>query len=228
MKTRQIDSDNMEDSLESNPLEESDDFFEDVDDTSDLPMSLIVTNVDISVYTDSEQRTQFEDLFRRFDSAASFHYLKSFRRVRVIFESPDAAAQARIQCHQMKFGESVLNCYFAQASSPDGESKDGAHLQPPLPQRQFLISPPASPPVGWAPSEEAQPCISYDIITALASLTPGETHELHPATESQPGIVVHVCEETSPSKGKPKVLHTRRPDLPGNGNNSPPSAAAES
>ncbi|EEC08243.1 calcipressin, putative [Ixodes scapularis] len=170
MKTRQIDSDNMEDSLESNPLEESDDFFEDVDDTSDLPMSLIVTNVDISVYTDSEQR----------------------------------------------------------ASSPEGEGKDGAHLQPPLPQRQFLISPPASPPVGWAPSEEAQPCISYDIISALASLTPGETHELHPATGSQPGIVVHVCEETSPSKGKPKVLHTRRPDHPGNGNDSPPSAAAES
>lgn len=206
----------MESCHQSNSLEDSDDFLDELDDTSDLPTSLILTNVDICVFTDSEQRTLFEDLFRTFESTASFHYFKSFRRARVNFESPDSAAQARIQCHQMKFADSVLNCYFAQASSPDGEErdlKDGSHLRPPTPQRQFLISPPASPPVGWEPAPEAEPCISYDIISALASLTPGETHELHPATGSQPGIVVHVCEEESSlAKGKPKVIHTRCPD----------------
>lgn len=63
----------------------------------------------------------------------------------------------------------------AQASAPppeEGQQDDG-HLRPPTPQRQFLISPPASPPVGWEPSEEQQPGINYDIIAALAGMAPG-------------------------------------------------------
>uniref|UniRef100_A0A2R5LG24 Putative calcineurin-mediated signaling pathway inhibitor dscr1 n=1 Tax=Ornithodoros turicata TaxID=34597 RepID=A0A2R5LG24_9ACAR len=196
-----------------NAIGEAEELFTDLDDTSDLPTSLIITNVDISVFTDSEQRTAFEDMFRQFEEEASFHYFKSFRRARVNFSTPDSAAQARIRCHQTTFRENALNCYFAQAASPGECSPGSSLLQPPLPQRQFLISPPASPPVGWEPREEAEPCLSYDIITALASLTPGESHELHPASGSQPGIIVHICEETSPTKSKPKaVIHTRCPE----------------
>ena len=46
-----------------------------------------------------------------------------------------------------------------------------------IPQRtkQFLISPPASPPVGWEPVTEENPCVDYSLVTALASLQlPGE------------------------------------------------------
>lgn len=46
-----------------------------------------------------------------------------------------------------------------------------------IPQRtkQFLISPPASPPVGWEPVTEESPCVDYSLVTALASLQlPGE------------------------------------------------------
>eukprot|EP00731_Ephydatia_muelleri_P038530 Em0795g3a len=41
-----------------------------------------------------------------------------------------------------------------------------------IPKRtmQFLISPPASPPVGWDQTSETSPCVDYTLVTALAKL----------------------------------------------------------
>ena len=88
------------------------------------------------------------------------------------------------------------------------------YLHPPALEKQFLISPPASPPVGWKPVDEAQPLMNVELLSALASLTPGEAHELHPQSESQPGIVVHICEEDDAidDKGwKPKIKIPQTP-----------------
>lgn len=209
-------------------FEDDVDITDELADTSDLPTSLIITNIDAQVFLSEDLKNHFEDLFRRFEEGATFQYFKSFRRARVNFENPTMAATARIRCHQTKIGESNINCYFAQpvlSNKPkDGESSD-AYLQPPSPVRQFLISPPASPPVGWEPVDEAQPCINYDLLAALAKLTPGEAHELHPPSESQPGVVVHICEDQVTEGPKLKIVQTRRPDSPDSSHSpSPPSS----
>lgn len=109
------------------------------------------------------------------------------------------------------------------------------HLQLPAPVKQFLISPPSSPPVGWEPRVETEPLINYDLIAAIASLSPGTyklsagsrclfwihiyfyiigmTHELLAPTGSQPGIVVHICDDGSNrAETKPKFMHTKCPE----------------
>ncbi|XP_012522053.1 protein sarah [Monomorium pharaonis] len=176
----------------------------------DLPTSVIVTNVDPRVFKCDDLKSAIENLFKQFGEDATFQYFRSFRRMRVNYNSPSAAANARIQLHQSHFGETDINCYFAQPVTPiDMEDQ---HLQPPALTKQFLISPPASPPVGWEPRQEEEPLVNYDLLAAIANLSAGGTHEIHPGGSGQPGIVVHVCENANPTKSTARIQHTRCPE----------------
>lgn len=165
-----------------------------------LPKSLIITNLNPEVFKDDSLKEQIEDLLSTFGKPVSFQYLKSFRRMRVNYESSAGASKARINLHQSVFASARINVYFVQPMTPF-DSAD-THLQPPALTKQFLISPPSSPPVGWEPRPESEPLVNYDLLAAIASLTPGLSHELHAASESQPGIVVHVCEDKGVVGGK--------------------------
>nr|CAG4642857.1 EOG090X0FJX [Evadne anonyx] len=175
----------------------------------DQPSSLIVTNLPHPLFAEQHLKMEFEKLFRTFDATATFHYLKSFRRARVDFSSPSITSKARIHLHQTPFGENVMNCFFGQ---PPLNKNTQQFLQIPPPVRQFLISPPASPPVGWTQAPETGPVVNFDLLAVIAALGPGEKHELLPATENKPGIVVHVCDEQPEGSGcKQRICQTPCP-----------------
>lgn len=180
------------------------------EETADLPTQLVVTNVAPAIFEEGEAKSAFENLFKTF-GVVTIQYFRSFHRALVAFETPQMAASARIQLHQARVGENLINCYFAQSVTPK-ENKGGPHLQPPAPVKQYLISPPASPPVGWEPREEAEPLVNFDLLSALAGLAPGEPHELHPPTDDQPGIVVIPCEAPAIPGPKLEIVQTRCPE----------------
>ena len=112
--------------------------------------------------------------------------------MRVTFSSVDLAEQARETLNSCRFQGTNLKvrpvivsrlldpihtytCMWTLAHTQPikiGENTLGV----PEKTKQFLISPPASPPVGWEQSAEAQPCVDFSLVTALASLQlPGKT-----------------------------------------------------
>lgn len=59
-------------------------------------------------------QTEFEELFLKYDEAVQFQYLKSFRRVRVIFSSTENAKQAHANLNNCEICGQPFRCYFAQ------------------------------------------------------------------------------------------------------------------
>ncbi|CAL1598263.1 unnamed protein product [Knipowitschia caucasica] len=189
---------------------------------TELPNALIACKVPEDLYEEGALRVNFESLFRSFDPEVQFQYFKSFRRVRISFSDALAAAEARLRLHKSDFHGKEMRLYFAQSvhiGSP--------RLEPPKPEKQFLISPPASPPVGWEQSHDPTPVINYDLLCAIAKLGPGEKYEIHTATPTTPSVVVHVCDDgdssapddcdhdddSSRPSPRPKIVQTRRPDF---------------
>lgn len=105
----------------------------------------------------------------------------------------------------------TMRCFFAQDLTIDTPD----YLELPKLDKQFLISPPASPPVGWEPKPEGEPIINYDLLAALASLNPGESHVLHPASLTYPGIVITPCQDDESffiDRPQGKIIQTRCPE----------------
>ncbi|KAM9766925.1 calcipressin-1 [Menidia menidia] len=186
---------------------------------TDLPNALIACRVPEDLFQEA-RKASFESLFRSFEPEVQFQYFRSFRRVRISFRDALAAAEARLRLHKSQFNGREIRLYFAQSvhiGSP--------RLEPPKPDKQFLISPPASPPVGWEQAPDATPVINYDLLCAISKLGPGGKYELQTATPTTPSVVVHVCEDEHgdssapddsdhddrPRPPRPKIVQTRRP-----------------
>lgn len=195
-------------------------------DLSDLPSSLIITNLSHEVFSDLRIKDCFQQMFRIFDQTVTFDYFKNFKRCKANFCSPNAATLAKLTCHETTFHGNRIRCFFATPVS-DGtfpEEAD-AHLKLPPLEKQFLISPPASPPAGWEQSHEKEPKIlpcatgsgpdSFELLSRLAALavdgsSQATKFELLTGDPSlkRPSIVVEKCDDVDQTEEKEEAQFT--------------------
>lgn len=182
----------------------------------DLPNAIIVTNVPAEVFSDDAQKGNFSTLFTQIEPNCRFDFLRSFRRVRIRFEKPESATAAKLITQHLSFNGAVLKSFFAQRIHLREPSDDGLLKLPPL-EKQFLISPPASPPVGWEQSHEMAPVVcSFDLMAKLAAFSVEDKYEVYEGDEDKPKIVIHPADEADDMEMPPAQSTMPRTPRPPN------------
>jgi len=173
--------------------------------------------------------------------------LPGFGRIIVVYTREDDAETAKIHCDPIVLeqtqdrSEIILRVYRADPNpllpmeSSDDVIPEANYLRPPAIEKNFLISPPGSPPVGWEPIKEEPPNatpLADDLMAALRKLQLTEKHtsglevliEPHDG-DSGVGIYVQDCDgnesdedswvygESAPARAKWRPVVTVLPPM---------------
>ncbi|KAJ7494421.1 Calcipressin [Mycena galericulata] len=141
--------------------------------------------------------------------------LPGFSRIIVVYTREDDAETAKIHCDPIVLEQThdrsqiILRVYRADPNpllpmESDDVVPEANYLRPPALEKNFLISPPGSPPVGWAPIKEEPPNatpLADDLMAALRKLQVNERNSsglevlLEPHEgESGVGVYVQNCD----------------------------------
>ncbi|KAJ7084817.1 Calcipressin [Mycena belliarum] len=116
--------------------------------------------------------------------------LPGFGRILIVYTREDDAETAKVHCDPIVLEQTLdrppitLRVYRADPNpllptESDDTIPEANYLRPPAIEKNFLISPPGSPPVGWEPIKEEPPNASPladDLMVALRKLQLEERH----------------------------------------------------
>ncbi|EAU81995.1 calcineurin-binding protein [Coprinopsis cinerea okayama7 len=144
--------------------------------------------------------------------------LPGFGRIIVVYEHDQAAEAAKLHCDTIvlqatsEHPEVILRVFRADRNPLKprdhcGHQPQMHYLQPPAVEKNFLISPPGSPPVGWEQIREDPPNatpLAADLISALNKLKlqeeeqerKGQSMLIHPS-EAGVGVFVEDCDASA-------------------------------
>jgi len=120
-------------------------------------------------------------LREQFESLAPIHTwapLRAFGRIFLVYYDDDAAEIAKASCDGISIEATASTPQFILRvfrgdPTPINVSDIDRYLRPPAIEKNFLISPPGSPPVGWEQIKEDPPNVTPladDLIAALRKL----------------------------------------------------------
>lgn len=135
--------------------------------------TLIVANLDRATFL-HENLAELRDRLELHGKIYKFVPIKSFNRILSIFYQPNDATKAKAYCDRMEFLSKNIRIYYGQHTPLYDEIDNSRHLSVPELEKNWLVSPPGSPPFGWTPIKEDRPnsnTLSHDLAHALAHVS---------------------------------------------------------
>ncbi|WFD34033.1 hypothetical protein MCUN1_000861 [Malassezia cuniculi] len=216
--------------------------------------TLLFANLPPAFFESQELVDSMLALLGAYGHLVSWEPLAAFGRSVAVFATTEEASRVKHALDRLALeyegdgvGNPVLRVFFA-SDTPLSTLPDGTlcathkldveqYLKPPPPEREFLISPPGSPPVGWEPVVEGSPntkTLAEDLMKALTRLA--EQQELEgnslggpmvfvPESRTDiPSVMVHETEDEIDCPKRPisetrtgiagiSGIHTARPPL---------------
>ncbi|KZV78724.1 Calcipressin [Exidia glandulosa HHB12029] len=152
------------------------------------------------------------DVFARHGEIHTWAPIRVFRRAIVTFWRPEDAERAKRDLdglilpsdppHQIRVYRGA-HTPIRRVTEPSSADYDPFYLAPPRLEKNFLISPPGSPPVGWEPIVEEPPNaapLASDLIAALTKLQLTQNEEGVRRTGSGSGVEI-VYEDADGGRG---------------------------
>ncbi|CAG8726751.1 8106_t:CDS:2 [Racocetra persica] len=141
--------------------------------------TLIITNVNQATFL-PENLEKLKGQLEQYGTIYKFVPTKSFNRTFVTFYKTTDAKNAKDHFDKSMFLEKTIRVYFGQHISIY-ETDNARHLNVPELEKNLLISPPGSPPVGWIQSREDHPnsiTLSDDLVHAFAKFYPDPNNNI--------------------------------------------------
>ena len=182
--------------------------------------TLLVTNLQSPAIFSPPTLQEIRDLISQHAPLHSFAPLKSLRRIVCSFHTVEDAIEIRKLLDGTSIMDNRCRVYFGEPTPIEIVDQ---HLAAPQFQKQFFISPPPSPPMGWEMRNEDPPnkaVYADDLASALAKLhaKPGARGDLSPV-EMDEGMIGGTKEARKTRSGSSTVVyhpgdHGDNPSLP--------------
>ncbi|EGD82296.1 hypothetical protein PTSG_02964 [Salpingoeca rosetta] len=125
---------------------------------SAVPSNTVICSLEQDFFTNSAAFSQTMQLMSRAEGCGELNDIiisEEECKIKFIYEKQEDAVKARLKLHGFVFHGHEIDTDFGQAF--DVNPPQMSYLKVPEPTKQFLISPPASPPIGWEPGTESPP-----------------------------------------------------------------------
>ncbi|KAI1307049.1 carbohydrate-binding module 1 protein [Mortierella claussenii] len=133
--------------------------------------TLIITNLEVAHF-EKDVMLKLKAKAESFGDVYYFAPIKSFYRVFVVYYSTFDAQRAKELLHNTAFEDINVRVYFGQHTEINADPAS-RYLHPPELEKNWLISPPGSPPVGWSQVREDPPNslhLADDLVKALLEM----------------------------------------------------------
>ncbi|KAI5984191.1 Calcipressin [Pisolithus marmoratus] len=175
--------------------------------------SLIITQVPLNFFEPIILRA-LREYFTVYGEIVHWVPISCLSRILLVYNDVESVEQAKANSDPLVIrpahgAQSILRVYRAEPNppiSPSSPTSDDRLLKPPPLEKNFLISPPGSPPVGWEQIREEPPnsaALAEDLIAALHKLKCREKRGsrevlLEPEDGIGVGVYVEDCDGDEP------------------------------